>query len=174
MTARPLTPTQTVGPFFHDCMLRDGARRESIIGGASGAVIRVSGRVVDGDGVGVPDAVIEVWEQKRFVRVGTDDDGRYSLETLRPVPLPFDRTTMQAPHLSVAIFARGLLNHLCTRIYFGDDASTMADPILTYVPEARRSTLIARPDAGGSLTRSYRFDIVLQGEGETVFFDFRA
>jgi protocatechuate 3,4-dioxygenase alpha subunit len=173
MTARPLTPTQTVGPFFHDCMLRDGARRESIIGGASGAVVRVSGRVMDGDGVGVPDAVIEAWQQERFVRVGTDDDGRYSLEMLRPVPLPFDRTTMQAPHLSVAIFARGLLNHLCTRIYFGDDASTMADPILTYVPEARRSTLIARPDAGGSLTRSYRFDIVLQGEGETVFFDFR-
>ena len=174
MTARPLTPTQTVGPFFHDCMLRDGARREMITGTASGAVIRVSGRVIDGDGVGVPDAVIEVWQQEGFARIGTDNDGRYSLETVRPAPLPFDRTTMQAPHLSVAVFARGLLNHLYTRIYFEDDGSPGADPILQYVPEPRRSTLVAKVAPGTSLTRSYRFDIVLQGEGETVFFDFGA
>lgn len=174
MTAWPLTPTQTVGPFFHDCMLREGARREAITGVADGAVVRVSGRVVDGDGVGVPDAVVELWQQEGFARVGTDDDGRYSIETIRPSPLPFDRTTLQAPHLSVAVFARGLLNHLYTRIYFDDDPSTGADPILGRVPEARRSTLIARLERGAGLTRSYRFDIVLQGESETVFFDFKA
>ena len=174
MIRRPLTPAQTVGPFFHDCMLRDGARHATIVGDAGRAVLRVGGRVIDGDGVGVPDAVLEVWQHDGFARTGTDADGGYSVETVRPAALPFDRTTMQAPHLSVAVFARGLLNHLYTRIYFEDDASTATDPILGYVPEARRSTLIATPDAGDGLTRSYRFDIVLQGEGETVFFDFGA
>ena len=136
--------------------------------------IQVGGRVLDGDGVGVPDAVIEVWHKEGFARVGTDDDGRFSLEAIRPAPVPFDRTTMQAPHLSVAVFARGLLNHLFTRIYFEDEPSTKADPILRLVPEARRATLVARREPGESLTHAYQFDIVLQGETETVFFDFRA
>lgn len=174
MTSRPLTPSQTVGPFFHDCLLRDGARRETIVGDAAGILLRVRGRVLDGDGMGVPDAVIEVWQAEGFARVGTDDDGVFSVETIRPRPMPFDGTTVQAPHLSVAVFARGLLNHLLTRIYFEDEPSTATDPILRRVPEPRRPTLIARLDSGASLTRSYRFDIVLQGAGETVFFDFGA
>jgi protocatechuate 3,4-dioxygenase, alpha subunit len=162
VTAHPLTPSQTVGPFFHDCMLRDGAVRAVIGDDAGGAHVQVGGRVLDGDGAGVPDAVIEVWQTTGFARVGTDDQGRFSF------------TATRASHVSVAVFARGLLNHLFTRIYFEDEPVTDTDPVLSRVPEARRGTLVATPEPGGGLTRSYRFDIVLQGDSETVFFDFRA
>jgi protocatechuate 3,4-dioxygenase alpha subunit len=174
MTSRPVTPSQTVGPFFHDCLLRDDARCDAIVGDGDDAQIRVEGRVLDGDGANVPDAVIEVWHAAGFARLGTDEDGRFSLTTVRPERAPCDRSTMQAPHLSVAVFARGLMNHLFTRIYFDDEPSNATDPILRRVPEARRATLVASAEPGGGLTRSYRFDIVLQGEGETVFFDFKS
>jgi len=173
VTARlGITPSQTVGPFFHDCMLRDDARRDAIGGDEDNVRFRVNGRVLDGAGAGVPDAVIEVWQATGFARVGTDEHGTFSFTAVRARPMPFDRSTSQAPHLSVAVFARGLLNHLFTRIYFDDEPSTAADPILRRVPEARRATLVARLEPGGSLARSYRFDIILQGEDETVFFDF--
>jgi len=172
VSALPVTPSQTVGPFFHDCLLRADARCDTIVGDSGDAQIRVEGRVLDGDGAAVPDAVIEVWHAAGFARVGTDEDGRFSLTTVRPERAPYDRSTMQAPHLSVAVFARGLMNHLFTRIYFEDEPSTATDPILRHVPEARRATLVAKAGPDGSLTRRYRFDIVLQGEGETVFFDF--
>lgn len=172
MTSRPVTPSQTVGPFFHDCLLRADARRDTIVGDRGDAQIRVEGRVLDGDGAAVPDAVIEVWHAAGFARVGTDEDGRFSLTTVRPERAPYDRSTVQAPHLSVAVFARGLMNHLFTRIYFEDEPSTTSDPILRHVPEARRATLVAKAEPDAGLTRRYRFDIVLQGEGETVFFDF--
>ena len=186
MTSRPVTPSQTVGPFFHDCMFRPDAYGDAIIGSDGGDPIRVSGHVLDGDGVGVPDAVIEVWHGDEFARVGTDEQGRFSFTAVRPEPVPFDGTTLQAPHLSVAVFARGLLNHLWTRIYFADEPTishhptadsrqptALADPILQRVPETRRATLMANPEPDGGLTRTYRFDIVLQGEAETVFFDFK-
>lgn len=173
MTSRPVTPSQTVGPFFHDCMFRPDGYGDAMVGSDGGDPIRVSGHVLDGDGVGVPDAVIEVWHGDRFARAGTDEQGQFSFTAVRPEPVPFDGTTLQAPHLSVAVFARGLLNHLWTRIYFADEPSTRADPILQRVPEARRSTLMATPDPIGSLAQTYRFDIVLQGEAETVFFDFK-
>ncbi len=164
MTARlGITPSQTVGPFFHDCMLRSDARRDVIGGDEGGVAIRVHGRVLDGDGAGVPDAVIEVWQATGFARVGTDEHGTFSFTAMRG---------LQAPHLSVAVFARGLLNHLFTRIYFDDEPSTAADPILGRVPAERRQTLIARLEPGDGLTRTYRFDIVLQGDAETVFLDF--
>jgi protocatechuate 3,4-dioxygenase, alpha subunit len=169
VTSRLVTPSQTVGPFFHDCMLRDDAIDDD----EGGVRIRVSGRVLDGAGAGVPDAVIEACHGAGLLRVGTDEHGRFSFTTVRAEPVSFDHATMQAPHLSVAVFARGLLNHLLTRIYFEDEPSTAADPILGRVPEARRATLVARLEPGESLTRSYRFDIILQGDGETVFFDFR-
>jgi protocatechuate 3,4-dioxygenase alpha subunit len=130
--------------------------------------------VLDGTGAAAPDAVIEVWHAAGFARLGTDDDGRFSLTTARPERVPYDRSTMQAPHLSVAVFARGLMNHLFTRIYLEDEPSNATDPILGLVPDARRATLIAKAAAGDGLTRRYLFDIVLQGEGETVFFDFKA
>jgi protocatechuate 3,4-dioxygenase alpha subunit len=168
-----VTPSQTVGPFFHDCLLRDD-RCEAMVGDGDRVQIRVDGCVIDGDGAGVPDAVIEVWQAAGFSRSGTDAEGRFSVSTTRPTRVAFDRGTTQAPHLSVAVFARGLMNHLFTRIYFEDEPSTESDPILRHVPEARRTTLIARREPDGSLTPRYRFDIVLQGEGETVFFDFRS
>jgi protocatechuate 3,4-dioxygenase alpha subunit len=175
VSTRPLTPSQTVGPFFHDCMLRDDARCDVI--GAGGALpsIRIEGRVLDGDGVGVPDAVIEVWRadaHAEFARVGTDEGGRFAFTTIRPAAVPFDDTSTQAPHLSLAIFARGLLNHLFTRLYFADDPTLGSDPILGLVPEARRRTLLARPRPGAATPRVYELDVVLQGEHETVFFDF--
>ena len=174
MTPHPVTPSQTVGPFFHDCLLRDDARCDAIVGERGRESICIEGHVLDGEGIGVPDAVIEVWQAAGFARVGTDEQGRYSFTTVRPLPTPFDRTTMQALHVSLAVFARGLLNHLFTRIYFEDDAAVANDPILSRVPAGRRSTLVAHVDSSDQLTRRYRFDIVLQGEGETVFFDFRS
>lgn len=191
MSARLPTPSQTVGPFFHDCLLRDGARCDTIVDPSGrGAPIRIAGLVVDGAREGVPDAVIEVWQAdldgryerhaadsgiSGFARVGTDERGAYAFTTVKPGRVEYDAARMQAPHLNVAVFARGLLNHLFTRIYFADEPTTASDPILGFVPADRRTTLIARPDhdAGeASLTSAYRFDIVLQGDGETVFFDF--
>src|SRR6476660_3402493 len=118
MTSRPVTPSQTVGPFFHDCLLRADARCDPIGGDSGDAQIRVEGRVIDGDGAAVPDAVIEVWHAAGFARIGTDAEGRFSFSTTRPKRVELERGTMQAPHLSIAVFARGLMNHLLTRIYF--------------------------------------------------------
>ena len=173
MSPLPATPSQTVGPFFHDCLLRVD-RCESTAGDEGGVQIHLEGRVIDGDGAAVPDAVIEVWHSASFARIGTDAEGGFSFSTTRPKRVELDRGTMQAPHLSIAVFARGLMNHLLTRIYFEDESSSESDPILRLVPEARRTTLIARRVADESLTPLYRFDIVLQGAGETVFFDFRS
>ena len=173
MSPLPATPSQTVGPFFHDCLLRED-RCEAAAGDEGAAQIRVEGRVIDGDGAAVPDAVIEMWHAAAFARIGTDAAGAFAFSTTRPKRLEVDRGTMQAPHLSLAVFARGLMNHLLTRIYFEDEPSTESDPILRLVPDARRTTLIAKRATGGSLTPLYRFDIVLQGAGETVFFDFRS
>ena len=172
MTTFPVTPSQTVGPFFHDCLLR-ADRCEGTAADDGNAELRVEGRVIDGDGAAVPDAVIELWHAAGFARTGTDAEGRFSFSTTRPKRVEFERGAMQAPHLSIAVFARGLLNHLLTRIYFDDDPSTANDPILRLVPEARRTTLIAKRNTGEGVTPIYRFDIVLQGAGETVFFDFR-
>ena len=173
MSPLPATPSQTVGPFFHDCLLRVD-RCESTAGDEGGVQIHLEGRVIDGDGAAVPDAVIEMWHAAAFARIGTDAEGAFAFSTTRPKGVEVDRGTMQAPHLSIAVFARGLMNHLLTRIYFEDEPSTETDPILRLVPQARRPTLIARRAPDESLTPLYRFDIVLQGAGETVFFDFRS
>ena len=187
-----LTASQTVGPFFHNCLLREAAHLLSpVIDATEGEHIRVEGCVLDGDGVGVPDALVEIWQANAagrynhpldvrnlpldpaftgFGRTGTDDEGGFWFETVRPGPVPFDATTMQAPHICVVVFGRGLLNHLYTRIYFADDSATVADPILLRVPTERRGTLLAtRADVGSSVV--YRLDIVLQGAAETVFFN---
>ena len=137
------------------------------------------------------DAVVEVWQANAhghynhpldaggaeldpgfggFGRSGTDAEGRFWFETVKPGAVAFDRERRQAPHLNLAVFARGLLNHLATRLYFEDAAANAADPILALVPPERRETLIARredtPDGVLCL-----LDIRLQGEAETVFFD---
>jgi protocatechuate 3,4-dioxygenase alpha subunit len=190
MSDLPVTSPQTVGPFFGPCLLRDDL---SVLAGSetAGERVRIEGRISDGDGAPVPDAVVEIWQANAhgrynhpldtrelpldpeftgFGRCGTDDDGRFTFETVKPGRVPFDETTTQAPHICVTVLARGLLHQLSTRIYFDDEPDTARDPILLRVPEDARSTLLARrqPGDGGAI---YRFDLVLQGQGETAFFD---
>lgn len=190
--AHGLTSAQTIGPFFHGGLLRPDARQPVLVTPETvGERIRISGRVSDGDGASVSDAMVEIWQANSygryhhpadtrdlpldpgfpgFGRTGTDDEGRYWFETIRPGPVPFGDGRMQASHIVVAVFARGLLNHLLTRIYFADDPAAADDPILHLVPAVRRQTLLAARDDAGS-GAAYRFDVVLQGAGETVFFD---
>ena len=186
------TSSQTIGPFFHDGMLRNDARRQVLVAPETAGVrIRLEGYFYDGDGQGVPDAMIEIWQANHygryhhpadrraapldptfngFGRCGSDATGLYWFETIRPGRVPFDDQRMQAPHICVAVFARGLLNHLMTRIYFADEPANAEDPVLGCVPTERQETLLARrQSAGGAVV--YRFDIVLQGAGETVFFN---
>ena len=155
--------------------------------GTPGAPIRVEGTVRDGSGAAVPDALIEIWQADAggrchhpedlrraerdasftgFGRVHTDPVGRFGIETVKPGRVP-GPGRLQAPHLLVGLFARGLLARLVTRIYFDDEPSNAGDPILDRVPADRRPTLIARRFGDGA----YRFDIALQGPDETVFFD---
>lgn len=187
-----LTSSQTVGPFFEGSLLREDARRHAVAGPeAEGRRIRIEGRVLDADGAPVPDALVEIWQADArgryhhpadrralppdpgftgFGRAGTDEAGRYWFETIKPGLVPFDGETWQAPHIVVTVFARGLLNHLVTRLYFADEAANESDPVLRRVPAERRATLLAE-GASGDDEVVYRFDIVLQGEGETVFFN---
>jgi protocatechuate 3,4-dioxygenase alpha subunit len=178
MSSHELTPAQTVGPFFAP-LLREGW---NVVEG-SAARIRIEGRVLDGDGAPVPDGMIEIWHADAggsyketssggpggyFGRAGTDDDGRFWFETIKPGSVPHPSGGVQAPHVVVHIFARGLLDHLTTRLYFSDD-DLPTDPVLSSVPEERRGSLIAQKEAGDRDV--YRFDVVLQGEGETVYFE---
>ena len=161
----PLTPSQTVGPFF-GVGLPFEKGEQMVAPGIAGA-IRVEGQVLDGKGEPVPDALIEIWQiGSGFGRARTDAEGAFSFTTAKPggTPAPDGRT--QAPHLNVTVFARGLLRHLVTRMYFPDEAEANAtDPVLKLVEPARRETLIAK-NGGGVL----HFDVRLQGEQETVFF----
>jgi protocatechuate 3,4-dioxygenase alpha subunit len=173
----PSTPSQTIGPFFHAALIGAvGTERDP--GGER--QIEVFGRVLDGDGVGVTDALIETWQsatpgdarptcpRAAFTRCATDDDGGFVIRTLAPRSVSLADGGVQAPHLLIAVFARGLLKHLVTRLYFAGTVENDRDPVLAEVPEARRRTLIAaRADPLGR----YRFDIVLQGGAETVFFE---
>jgi protocatechuate 3,4-dioxygenase alpha subunit len=155
------TPSQTVGPYFSLGMLGDSSANELVPGG-----IRIGGRVLDGAGEPVPDAMVEIWQADEdgsyrpdfgWGRCGCDAEGRYSFVTRKP-----GSVEGQAPHLTVLVFARGLLKPVLTRMYFPDEANA-ADPVLAGVDEPE--TLVARPSGGG-----LEFDIHLQGEHETVFF----
>ncbi|WP_028937140.1 protocatechuate 3,4-dioxygenase subunit alpha [Pseudonocardia spinosispora] len=173
------TPSQTVGPYLAIGLpWPDGP--DVVPPGTPGSV-RIGGTVYDGAGAPVPDAMIETWQAdpdgrfdhpddprgrhsgwRGFGRSATDPDGNWSVTTVLPGVLPD-----QAPHIDVSVFARGLLHRVVTRIYFPEDSAAHAeDPVLRSVPAARRHTLIADATDGG-----YRFDVRLQGEGETVFFD---
>jgi protocatechuate 3,4-dioxygenase alpha subunit len=129
------------------------------------------GRYPDGDATGRRES-----PDTGFIgygRSGTDETGLFWFETIKPGAVPFDRhmpARMQSPHISVMIHARGLLNHVVTRLYFADEPGNLADPILLRVPESRRSTLLAHPEPG-TIPALYRFDIILQGAGETAFFN---
>jgi protocatechuate 3,4-dioxygenase alpha subunit len=187
-----LTSSQTVGPFFHHCLLREDSRRNVLAGPTTaGEHIRIEGRVLDGDGQPVDDAMIEIWQANAhgrynhpadardlpldpdftgFGRSGTENDGTYWFDTVKPGAVPFDSETSQAPHLTITVFARGMLNHAVTRLYFSDEAANAADPVLQRVPADRRATLLASREERDGLP-VFRFDIVLQGKGETAFFN---
>jgi protocatechuate 3,4-dioxygenase, alpha subunit len=159
--------------------------------GVRGERIVIVGRVLDGDGASVDDAMVEIWQANAdgrydhpddlqeklidphfhgFGRAATDQDGRFRFDTIKPGPASGLGNALQAPHINVSLFARGLLKRLVTRIYFPDESLNASDAILNAVPSARRSTLIARAESL-SPQPTLRFDIVLQGENETVFFD---
>jgi protocatechuate 3,4-dioxygenase, alpha subunit len=160
------TASQTVGPFLH-IALADPEARFAVPAGSHGAIV-VRGRLTDGNGDPIPDGLIETWQvDGRFARSATDDDGAWEIHTTKPPSAPTRDGTPQAPHLVLSVFARGLLDRVVTRLYFGDeDAANATDPTLGVVDEARRHLLVAAPDGDGS----YRFDIRLQGEDESVFF----
>ena len=162
------TPSQTSGPLFGFALMFDGCD-EAVPTGSAGAV-RLEGLVIDGDGVPLrwPDCFVEVWHGEQWARARTDHDGRYVVVVRRPARQEMPDGTVQAPHMNVAVFARGLLKQALTRVYFPDDATANgADPILELVPEKDRHLLIAQEDG-----EALRFDIRLQGENETPFFAF--
>ncbi|MDQ2998689.1 MAG: protocatechuate 3,4-dioxygenase subunit alpha [Chloroflexota bacterium] len=193
MSSHTLSSSQTLGPFFHDGMLRADARRTVLAAPETvGERIRIAGYVYDGAGLGVPDAMIEIWQANHygrynhptdqrelpldptfhgFGRCATDAAGGYCFETIKPGRVPFDDPRLQAPHICVAVFARGLLNHLLTRLYFEDEPTNADDPVLQFVPASRQATLLARRAAAEHGAMLYHFEIVLQGAGETVFFN---
>jgi protocatechuate 3,4-dioxygenase alpha subunit len=184
-------PSQTVGPFFHFCLTTEKTCVGAIAGPqAKGERVLLTVRVLDGDGVGLGDAMIEIWQanaegkynhpddlqQKTadpsflgFGRMGTTEDGLCEFETIKPGRVPGPGDTLQAPHLNLAVFARGMLKQLYTRIYFAGDPANQEDPVLALVPAERRETLMAHPDT--ARPGGWRFDLRLQGENETAFFD---
>jgi protocatechuate 3,4-dioxygenase alpha subunit len=181
-----LTPFQTIGPFF-EVLLRTRVASRQTAAEASGNRITIEGVVRDGGGHPVVDALIEVWQadgqgrydhpdgdgsspDPQFFGYGwceTDEDGCFRFETVKPAAVPAPDGGRQAPHILVSVMARGILTRLITRAYFDDEDANTGDSILLLVPGERRQTLIARMVD----TRTYRFDIRLQGSGETVFFD---
>ena len=163
----PATPPQTIGPFFHIGLDVPGTER--LVPIEDSTAVRIEGRILDGAGDPVSDALIEVWDAHggRFGRCATDTDGRYHFLTVKPSGSSPRGAPTEAPHLNVSVFARGLLDRLVTRIYFPDEeAANGADPVLSMIADPRaRATLVARGEAG-----VLRFDIHLQGDQETVFF----
>jgi protocatechuate 3,4-dioxygenase, alpha subunit len=191
-----ITPSQTVGPYFHYGLTPHDYDFSEVFGhnlvtpDASGERIRIEGRVIDGDGQGISDSLVEIWQAdsagryahpadrralpnasfKGFGRCDTDKNGSFYFDTIKPGPVPGPNGAAQAPHIAVTVFSRGMLRHVYTRIYFSDEPENDADPILALVPAERRATLIAkRADRSGQPV--YTFDIRIQGDGETVFFD---
>jgi protocatechuate 3,4-dioxygenase, alpha subunit len=171
------TPSQTIGPFFHDALL-DRNYSELVSPDHPGGT-RIEGTVYDGAGEVVPDAMVEIWQANRedlsldedfsgFGRSGTEAGCAFSFLTVKPGPIPGPGGQVQAPHVMVSVFARGLLKRLVTRIYFPDEEEANAvDPVLSSIEDRElRRTLIAR-DEGDAL----RFDIHLQGDGQTAFFE---
>jgi protocatechuate 3,4-dioxygenase alpha subunit len=184
------TPSQTVGPFFAYGLVPEAYGRTGLATGrlagdeVPGERVVIVGNVLDGAGQAVPDALLEVWQadaQGRYAqaahgsnsgfngfgRVATDAAGGFRLETIKPGRVAGPDGTLQAPHLGVIVFCRGLLSHAFTRIYFADEAANADDPVLALVEAERRATLMAEPRGTGH----YTWNVVLQGDDETVFFD---
>jgi protocatechuate 3,4-dioxygenase alpha subunit len=183
------TPSQTIGPFFHDALL--DRNYSALVSPDHPEAIKIKGTIYDGAGEVVPDAMVEIWQANTagrynhpaddrddqsldeafsgFGRAGTDAKGGFTFSTVKPGPIPGPDGQFQAPHVMVSVFARGLLKRLVTRIYFPDEEeANAADPVLSSIENQEfRRTLIAH-DEGGAL----RFDIHLQGDGQTAFFEF--
>jgi len=186
---RTVTTSQTVGPFFLIGLDRM-SQNDLAPAGVSGDRIEIAGRVVDADGAPVPDAVIEIWQAnahgryahpedlqdkpldprfRGYGRCATDDEGRFHFTTVKPGQVPAPDGTLQAPHIAVSVFMRGLLIRLTTRIYFPDEPANGADFALNLVEASRRGTLIAKKVAGREGVLEW--DVILRGPVETVFFD---
>src|SRR4030081_768273 len=177
-----ITPSQTVGPFFAYGLTSNGKydwndafTNNLVTPDASGDRVRVEGRVFDGDGQPMQDCMLEIWQAdaqgrfsdpqdkqapansslKGFGRCGADANGGYAFDPIKPATVPDPDGKPQAPHLVLAVFARGMLLHLYTRIYFGGEAANATDPVLALVPADRRATLIAtrRPGSGSAVYR---------------------
>jgi protocatechuate 3,4-dioxygenase alpha subunit len=183
------TTWQTVGPFFSigfSWLYRDNLAAP----GVSGERVEIAGRILDGDGKPVPDGIVEIWQANSqgkyahpedrqekqdepgfigYGRVPTDGTGRFRFTTIKPGRVPAPDGKLQAPHLAVSVFTRGLLRRLITRIYFPDESSNVEDFALNLVEVGRRGTLIAKKiDGRGGVLE---WNVILQGPGETVFFD---
>ena len=188
-----VTPSQTVGPFFAYALTPEGYATPAIFSNdlatedSVGERIRIEGYVIDGDGEPIVDAMVELWQPdgrgrfataserangafSGFGRTQVDSNGFFAFATVKPGAVAGPDGARQAPHIAVTIFARGLLRQLVTRIYFADEAANAVDPILSLVPAERRATLIAERRERGAAP-VYTFNIRLQGEGETVFFE---
>lgn len=158
--------------------------------GTSGERVTIEGRVLDGDGIPVPDAILEIWQANSYGkyahpedqqdkpveasfsgygRIPTNDAGEFRFTTVKPGQVPDRDGKLQAPHIAVSVFARGLLRRLVTRIYFPDESANATDFALSLVEPSRRETLIAKKVA--SVSGALKWDVVLQGSNETVFFD---
>ncbi len=182
------TPSQTVGPFFHFGLADKATLGCLVRPDTPGVRISLQIRVFDGDGAPLPDALIELWQadaEGRYVRpaepqdvltpegfcgfgrLPTGADGSCTFETIRPGRVAGGAGQAQASHINVCLFARGLLRQVYTRIYFAGDELIATDVVLAQVPESRRHTLLARETTPGA----WLFDVRLQGDGETVFFD---
>ncbi len=183
------TSSQTVGPFFKIGF--DWLNRNDLTGpGVTGERVTFAGAVLDGDSKPVPDAVLEIWQAnshgkyahpddtqdkplepafKGCGRIPTDDHGRFQFTTIKPGQVPGPEGKLQAPHIVVSVFARGLLRRLVTRIYFPDEPANASDFALNQVEPARRGTLIAKKVTGQ--TGALEWNVILQGTNETVFFD---
>lgn len=183
------TTSQTVGPYFSMGLTR--LKKDNLAGpGISGERVTISGRVLDGDGAGVPDAMLEIWQANSYGkyahpedkqnktleagfqgygRIPTDANGAFRFQTIKPGSVAGPDDKPQAPHIVVSVFARGLLRRLVTRIYFPDETANAGDFVLNLVEPARRGMLVAHKLAGqeGNL----EWNVILQGDGETVFFD---
>jgi protocatechuate 3,4-dioxygenase alpha subunit len=168
----PRTPSQTVGPFFEFGL----ATKPLLVAADAEGAITIAGQMLDGAGVPVPDGLVEIWQPNAagsydgttgWGRCQTAADGGFQFTTVKPGAVHDPDGSVEAPHVGVLGFARGLLKPVLTRIYFPDEeAANAADPVLAALDPEQRATLIATPEAVGA----YRFDIRLQGDGQTVFF----
>lgn len=180
--------SQTIGPYLRiglEWMVIEDLAPQ----GVAGERVKIEGRVLDADGKPVNDAAVEIWQANshgkyaspedsqdkpldpRFRGYGrslTDNDGNFRFRTIKPGRVPGPDGKLQAPHVTVTIFMRGLLKQLVTRIYFPDEPANADDPVLNLVPAERRASLVAKKKGDGLL----EWNVILQGRNETVFFDF--